>query len=70
MIEIGSVGAIRYFNCRIDGRHVCSRANDLPAILFLDGTKFWYTDGFRHRDDNKPAIEWASGLKEYFRRGI
>ena len=32
------------------------------------GTKFWYLNGVRHREDG-PAIEWASGDEEWYLNG-
>ena len=32
------------------------------------GTRHWYRDGKRHRDDGL-AIEWASGTKRWYRDG-
>ena len=39
-----------------------------PAVIWADGTKFWYQNGLRHRTDG-PAIEWANGTKEWFQNG-
>lgn len=33
------------------------------------GTKEWYKDGKRHREDG-PAVEWESGYKEWYLQGI
>ena len=33
-----------------------------------NGTKFWYLNGKRHRDDG-PAIEWADGAKFWYLNG-
>lgn len=35
----------------------------------VDGTKKHYKDGVLHRKDG-PAIEWANGDKEYWKKGI
>ena len=32
------------------------------------GTKEWYRDDKRHREDG-PAVEWASGTKEWYLNG-
>ena len=34
-----------------------------------DGTKCWYLDGKRHREDG-PAIEYADGDKSWFLNGV
>ena len=42
---------------------------DGPAILYYDGTKFWYKNGKYHREDG-PAIEYsASGIKHWYING-
>ena len=33
-----------------------------------DGTKLWYRDGKRHREDG-PAVEFADGTKMWLRNG-
>ena len=38
-------------------------------LVRLDGTKEWYRDGKRHREDG-PAIERADGTKEWYRDGV
>lgn len=38
--------------------------DDGPAIIWADGTKFWYQNGRTHREDG-PAILWADGRVEY-----
>jgi hypothetical protein len=38
------------------------------CIMFVDGTKVWWKNGERHRDD-RPAIEYASGTKEWWKNG-
>lgn len=40
-----------------------------PAIIWPDGSRFWYRNGRPHRDDG-PAIEWADGTSEWYRNGI
>ena len=35
---------------------------DGPAIIYEDGSKFWWINGERHREDG-PAIEWSYGCK-------
>ncbi len=35
-----------------------------------DGTKFWYNkDGELHRDNDRPAIEYISGSKSWYKNG-
>ena len=36
--------------------------------IYDNGTKQWYLDGKRHREDG-PACEWANGSKEWYRNG-
>ena len=37
--------------------------NDLPAIEYTDGTKFWYQNGKCHRDNGLPACIFRSGAQ-------
>jgi len=47
----------KYF---FEGEVVCS--------IYLNGTKIWYLNGQRHREDG-PAIEYESGYKEWYING-
>ena len=38
---------------------------DGPAIVYADGSKFWYVNGKLHRSDG-PAFEGADGHKEWY----
>ena len=33
--------------------------------VYDDGTKYWYLNGKKHREDG-PAIEWADGTKYWY----
>jgi hypothetical protein len=37
------------------------RDNDLPAIEFINGDKYWYVNGIHHRDNGLPAAEKTYG---------
>lgn len=39
-----------------------------PAVHLKDGTKMWFLNGHRHRQDG-PAIEYAHGDVEYYYEG-
>ena len=44
--------------------------SDIPenftgAVEYPSGTKFWYKDGLRHREDG-PAVEYSSGSKQWY----
>jgi len=46
------------------------RDNDLPAVIYSDGTKCWYKKGNKHRDNDKPAvINRDSGSKYWYKNG-
>jgi antitoxin component YwqK of YwqJK toxin-antitoxin module len=36
--------------------------NDMPAIIRLDGSQFWYKDGKLHRDNDMPAIIYSDAF--------
>ena len=41
------------------------RENDLPAIDYASGDKFWFLNGKLHRENDLPAIECINGTKEW-----
>jgi len=41
---------------------------DGPAIIYVNGDKFWYINGKIHREDG-PAVEYNSGTKEWWING-
>ena len=45
------------------------REGDLPAIIYDDGSKFWYKNGQPHRDGDEPASIHASGNKVWYKNG-
>ena len=44
--------------------------NDLPAIVYSDGTKIWYKDGLVHRDNDLPAVIMSDGTKKWCKNGL
>lgn len=41
-----------------------------PApVIDNDGTKRWYSDGKLHRDNDRPAVEWADGSMYWYKDG-
>jgi hypothetical protein len=36
--------------------------------VYPNGTKYWYLNGKRHREDG-PAVEWADGTKCWYLNG-
>jgi len=45
------------------------RDGDLPAEVWVDGTKSWHQNGDQHRDGDKPAQLWADGSKSWYQNG-
>ena len=45
------------------------RDGDLPAVIYVDGNKDYYTGGNLHREGDKPAIEFGNGSKVYYKNG-
>lgn len=39
-----------------------------PAVIWDDGSRFWYQDGNLHRTSG-PAIEWPSGETRWYLHG-
>ena len=46
------------------------RDNDLPAILWSDGTCSWYQNGETHRDNDKPAFINPWGDQHWYQNGL
>jgi hypothetical protein len=40
--------------------------NDQPAIIWVDGSKYWYQYGKIHRDNDQPAMIYANGQKVWY----
>ena len=41
---------------------------DGPAMIWEDGSKFWWLNGLKHREDG-PAIEYSNGDKIWYFNG-
>ena len=46
----------------------CFASGDLPDVITVDGSQYWYCDGKYHRDDG-PAIIKADGSQFWYRDG-
>lgn len=56
------------FFCAINGK--LHSIDDLPAVIYTDGTRFWYENGKISRKGDKPAVVWANGVIEYWEDGL
>ncbi len=45
------------------------RDNDLPAVIWANGTQQWWQHGQRHRDNDLPAIIYANGMQQWYHHG-
>ena len=45
------------------------RDDDLPAIVYADGTKMWYQDGVLTRVNGGPSIEYPGGARCWYKDG-
>jgi len=45
------------------------RENDLPAVIYENGSKFWYKNGNLHRENDLPAVIYLDGYKEWWVNG-
>ena len=52
-----------------DGDFITHSFDDEPALIFNIGTKSWYKDGLRHRDNNLPARIWSNGNYLFYKNG-
>ena len=43
------------------------RENDLPAIVYANGDKYWYKNDQYHRENDLPAIVLANGNKYWYK---
>ena len=46
------------------------RDNDLPAVIYTNGTKEWYKNGNYHRDNDLPAAILANGTQYWYKNGL
>jgi len=42
---------------------------DEPAMIYDNGTKFWFKNGKKHRDNNLPALIWYNGDVVFYKNG-
>jgi hypothetical protein len=49
--------------------HELYRDNDLPVVIWSNGTDTWFIGENLHRDNDKPAKIWLNGTKEWFKNG-
>jgi hypothetical protein len=54
----------------LDDQERRHRDHDLPAVVALNGDKFWYTHGVLDRGDDKPAVMKANGTAEWWIQGV
>jgi len=52
--------------CLYDENGKLHSYNDLPALIYTNGRKYWYKHGLRHRNNGKPAIVSPDGRKQYW----
>ena len=62
-IEVDTCGTRRYYNAA-GQKH----REHGPAVIWSDGSKFWYQNGLPHRTDG-PAIELGDCIKEWYING-
>lgn len=49
---------------------ILHRDNDLPAIVYPDGSAKWYNENKLHRDNDRPAIVFQNGTQFWFTNGM
>ena len=49
---------------------VLHRDDDLPAVIYPDGTELYYINGQKHREGDKPAVIFPDGTESYYKHGI
>ncbi len=63
--EIDNYGTKQWYN----NNRQYHRDNDLPAVIYADGSKEWYQNGWLHRDNDLPAIIHDNGDQYWFQFG-
>jgi hypothetical protein len=63
---IDECGTHRYYN-EAGQLH---RGNDLPAVMYRNGTRHYYKNGFLHRENDRPAITVGNGSEYWYLNGI
>lgn len=58
------LGTIRWYK-----NGLLHRDNDLPAVIWSDGTQEWFIHGKRHRDNNLPALVKNENHMEWWLNG-
>jgi len=63
--EINSEGT-KFWRNSAGQRH---REGDKPAVIYPDGSAFYYKEGKIHRDGDKPAVIYPDGSAFYYKEG-
>ena len=42
----------------------------MPTVEYSDGTKIWWKNGIRHRDNGLPVVEDIYGNKSWWINGV
>ena len=61
--EVGILGNKFLYNDKGQTHSV----NDLPAVIWVNGTKKWFKEDKRHRDNDLPAVIEADGTKYWYK---
>ena len=64
-IHINEYDVKRYYK---DHEMTILHREDGPAVVYPNGSKWWYLNGKLHREDG-PAIEWSNGEKCWYLNG-
>jgi hypothetical protein len=64
LVEDVLIGRIEFFY-----RGKFHSFNDQPAVIWTNGTKWWYQHGKLHRDNDQPAVIHVDGLKLWYQHG-
>ena len=66
---LDSGGAFKYGRYEIRDSNGDLHRDNGPAIVYPDGTQYWYRNGQLHRD-NGPAEVYPNGTQFWYRNGI
>jgi len=69
VVQNKNAGTIKYYQ-KIDGKWELHRDGDLPALEDVkNGHQAWYSKGFLHRENDRPAQIFPNGEREWYKNG-
>jgi hypothetical protein len=67
--ENPSSNVLYHYGYRKHGKFIKHR-DDGPAVEWVNGSKFYYQHGKKHRDNDLPAVESPGGDRSWYKHGL